>query len=396
MFHIGPVPYKLCYLVLISSFFIWVYAHGSLNITEVYWKQDWKNKQIVYFIILAWGIAMFSIFGNMWFNLFLDKFLYKDTFRQAMIYLLVPMGLIYGSKQKHLNLNFMAYLIPIYYILNIIVMFYYKELDWLSDFYFLADEKSNFHITNDGIFLGTCDNANLTSLTMNMMYIMIVIGIKHGFFTYRSIILKSLLIIFIFTLHILTESKNQLFGAILITMYLIYISRKSVKVDFKLVSKVLTVNILLISVVYGIYAMDNPTLKRYAFYGVQGLKTMGRHFSLSWNDRLDNFLRPVSRLPEGREKFLFSPMYGSGVDGSPDTYANAKLHNDWMDTVVTSGIIGFAMFILMIKKSIQIGGLVMAVPLIFPGMTNSFIRAPQAFILYFIIIGFIISSKENG
>ena len=382
MFHINAFPYKICYIILLFV--------GLIALLKRY-PRTWENTKFLEFLFLFSLLSIFSIMGSLWFNFYFGKLLFYGTLRQVIIYLFASIGILYGMMQRKNNLNYIIYLIPIYLVINIIVIFYYSEVGWLEEFYNLNDERTQnlINIRGAGLFY----NPNISSLTMNMLFLMAVVGIRNNSFHYRSSIVIIGMVYMVFTMHIITGSRNQFVAAVFITLFLIYYlfqKKGKVKNILKYASVFLVITFLSLGLISSVE--NKPYVLKWGF------RNIGKLFIVKnikgTEDKKSLFYRPFEKLNAATERFLFSPVFGSGADGSRDTFAAAKMHNDWFDVLVTSGIIGLVVFLLIVVKTFNIGGYAMAVPFLLPGITNSFIRAPQSFILYFIFLGFLIGQRK--
>ena len=101
----------------------------------------------------------------------------------------------------------------------------------------------------------------------------------------------------------------------------------------------------------------------------------------------EGLLRPVAYISFAQDRFLRSPLLGTGYETTIDTAA-PNYHNDWVIVFITGGVLGLiaylALFIYLVRLEPLLG-----LPLLLPGLTNSILGAPQHLLLLMLLAGVI-------
>jgi hypothetical protein len=96
--------------------------------------------------------------------------------------------------------------------------------------------------------------------------------------------------------------------------------------------------------------------------------------------------------------FSHSPLIGSGFDraerGVFSKESKIGYHSDWSYLLVAGGIFAFAFFLMILFKVWRTHPL-LVLPFFLPGLTNSFMLAPQFFCLFGVFWGYLERRRKN-
>jgi O-antigen ligase len=109
-----------------------------------------------------------------------------------------------------------------------------------------------------------------------------------------------------------------------------------------------------------------------------------------------SYLRPVTHFEIFWDRFTFSPIIGSGIaviNHYPFNYLN--YHNDYFITMATSGLLGGIALLMIIKNIYKKIGPIFIMPFILPALSNSFLKAYIAVILYSFVLGMLWTISDS-
>ena len=96
------------------------------------------------------------------------------------------------------------------------------------------------------------------------------------------------------------------------------------------------------------------------------------------------------------DNFYISPIFGVGSDRSTGNILNRTLyHNDWSEILVSTGLLGIIIYFFISYKLMKIYPLFI-IPLLIPGLTNSFLFQMQITAFYFFFVELIYNNKTSS
>jgi len=101
-------------------------------------------------------------------------------------------------------------------------------------------------------------------------------------------------------------------------------------------------------------------------------------------------LRPLLTLETAYARFSFSPLFGSGFNEArvfPFVQSVQFFHNDWFFVLVTSGLVGFGIWLWIIRTFCMPIDWLVLLPFLLAGLTNTFILSIPSVMFYFFMIG---------
>jgi hypothetical protein len=102
--------------------------------------------------------------------------------------------------------------------------------------------------------------------------------------------------------------------------------------------------------------------------------------------------RPLLMLENASNRFVYSPIFGSGYSSGhpfPFDHPTQNYHNDWFRLILTSGLIGVILIFMIIWRYCLPLGYIVILPFILPGLVNTFLLNIPAVMFYFFMIGFL-------
>lgn len=368
MFHIGNIPFKF-----------------SLIFIVLYWiiKLPWSSFVVSFLIII-----MFSWIGKVFACFFLDQYEIKRTLWFTMNYLVLVLGFLYGVRQSPKNLNWVFPLGILYGAINIAILFLWKSSPFLIKFYHLERRVSEglFDLRNPGVFT----NPNASALGMNLLLLFWVVGKERGLITLRKGYYDVLIFVIGLVANVTFASASGFIAYFLISgIYLFHRFRekfyKGILILFGIAILIFVSNSFLYTQ-YGAGAYRG---------GIYLLSTFDKKINreLSRDSAVDG-----SRIYKIRHAFntvSLSPLWGVGSDRADSKYLESiQYHNDWSEIMVSSGIIGLMALAYMTWRISRIS-LVLIIPFVFPGLTNSFLFTAQVAMAYFIFLGIVLKGYHN-
>ena len=113
---------------------------------------------------------------------------------------------------------------------------------------------------------------------------------------------------------------------------------------------------------------------------------------------LDSWKRPLLTIEQALPRFLISPILGTGFSAGeiePFVIGTNYFHNDLIWMLVVSGGIGMALFLSIFLRFAHKITVLMLVPLVLPGLVNTFVLNVPSMIFYFLMAGIFMAQKNN-
>ena len=364
MFHIFGLSYKPSYLIIL---FLIV---ATKNSSELLFRGSSRNF-ITLFLILAavtflGAITYMTVYGNPQ---------YAVSIRNIIIYIMAPLAFWVGTRETRPTHNYLIVFLLAYAVVTLVLSVFYQELSAVTKFYQLEDEIASgvYSARSQGLF----ENANISALFMTLLFMYFVIGIKYAFIRTRAATFFLAIFSTFVTISIL-QSRNQTVAALVVTvLFLVFLSR-TVRLKRIILGVVISVAMVII--------ISGPLSASLGYDPVARLKNtfaMARDTSSSAH----GLRRPIQALDKATERWLASPLFGTGFDSSGESpFEGTQYHNDWLFVWTSAGMIGLLVLTAIVLLLGRID-LILIVPFAFPGMTNSFIFAPSHFLLLMLLAG---------
>jgi hypothetical protein len=387
MFHIGLISWKISLLII-----------GFWSILLLAKRADYKevchNNDMIVMAIILFVVIISSLLGEILLRINFDVIPSNEVYKGTALYVLMLLSFGFGLKMKNFNVNFILIIFYLSVIINIVFIYFGSYLPFIFDIYYDQESLSKFSVHGvtsvEGFFemerpYGVFGNPNVSMLQVNTILLFIVLLVKYGHL-HTSKFDSFFILVAPVSLATILGSKSQfIVSIILITAYIHFhwikrlISDKIISISFYLIMTLLT--ILMIATFDDVLAD--------ALKGFGRISEFQLLFDSSANDA-KNFLRPIMALEYVLERFKWSPIVGSGyssVSFFPFDWETQYYHNDWFRLLISSGLLGFLSFVILIKRFMLPLGMVAVVLFIIPGMTNTFMLILPSTMFYFFMVG---------
>jgi hypothetical protein len=369
MIHLGGIPFKLSFLYLLG----WVLI----------------NRPSVKLVLPLVGLIFALWLGKIYSFWRYDLFHFEETIFMTVNYGVILVGYTFGLRSRLKDVNWLFGIILLFVTINMLIMLFWQSSTFLINFYNLHVrlEEGLFAYRNPGIF----SNPNVSALASNLLILFWVLARQRGLITLRGSMYDAVVLLLGLITVISFGSKSG-FSAyfIILGSYLLFFLRFNARQT-----------ILSIIVLSGLLLIINKTIMKSDIgsysSGVSTLFTFDKKIqSELYKDHSVDGSR-VYKLIHGFKMWLKAPILGLGGDrkGGSNTIQHLQYHNDWTEVLVSSGLVGFIMLILLVYQTSK-QSLLFIVPFIFPGLTNSFFFTAQIAMAYFLFVGIITSHKNHS
>jgi hypothetical protein len=381
MFHIGPVPFKLGYLLI-----LW---RGPAVLPRPIFVPLW---------VLCGGIAMMGWIGSVYLWSIEDSAEFGQTIRNTAIFLLVPLAFAFGWRTRARSFRFLLWLPLVYFAVNVALTYWYAQLPWLIWFYGLEDRVSSglFDIRSPGIHY----NPNLSALAANLLMLALAAADRAGLLGQTRASWRVAAFASVIGTHLLMGSRGEMLSAFAIGGCWLFYRTGGLQI-YQLRRAVLTaiivVPIVAVTLVFALDALAerNPLVSFVRTQFTSTLTILPSDFT-DPNARTNSILlRPFFEGERAFDRISRSPIWGTGFDtAAVYPYDNVHFHNDWALLFVAGGLLGFVLFGLLVAFTGSFAG-VYLIPFLVTAPSNSFILAPQHLLFYFALLGAVAAAERQ-
>lgn len=365
MFHLAGIPVKLSYVLILVML--------VTNVRLGYVSLDRVTKNL---IIILCGLAIVLALGHLTFLLIFGGDTHANTLRMIVIYVMSSLALITGNSVAPGKHNYLIFLVLIYATATLTISIFHENLGSITRFYGL-EYQSYFEFRKPGLFF----NPNVSALSMTLLYLSIVVGEKYGYIKISAAVKFLLFLVSLATIVVLL-SRNQI-----IAMFLITILATLSKINGKRI--VVAAMFFLTLVVFIGTLRGGIDDLAYDVIGYRPVSNLVSGFSsfTDYSQPAGSLLRPLLQLDEAVQRAVKSPIIGTGadiIDRHP--FKRISYHNDWLFVLVSSGFVGLILFAAFFYQICRVD-LMLAIPFLLPGLTNSLIHAPSHLFFLMLLIG---------
>ena len=371
LWSIGPIPFKFSFLIILYSLF----------------KGIPKNTIIDLFLVL---IGLLWV-GKFYSYVFLNEIDFSQTIRSTINYLLIISAISYSKKIKKIdNLNWIALLAISFSIINIVVLIFGPLFPSIISFYKLDIrlEEGLFFVRNPGIM----GNPNASALIGNLILLFWIIANKFNLITLKSGFWNWVVILSIGLANLSFVSRSGFLAYFLLITWYFFQNFKFKKV----------LNVFLSFVITGflaVYVINkvNPEKTEILSNGVETIINFQNEISDEiTRNRGQGESNRLDKISLAFDNFYISPIFGVGSDRSTGNILNRTLyHNDWSEILVSTGLLGIIIYFFISYKLMKIYPLFI-IPLLIPGLTNSFLFQMQITAFYFFFVELIYNNKTSS
>jgi len=386
MFHIGTIPWKPSYVILLLLTPQLMYARLSSGDTRNTFLNRIQNKTIFYFL----SLITLSLVGQLFFSVNYSINDVGEIGRSISFYLLMLLAFILGLSHKRFQSGQLLYVFIAYAALHFLVTFYGNHFSWLTNLYGDVEMRGTLEVldTPTGV-LGLHSNPNGTMFLLNMILLGLFLGYKFKMGrTYVAVVYGSVIVISI----IIAFQLGSRSGFVTMSVIVVAFIWKIMKARRQSLKGVVSFFVIIVMVAGGTLYVIN------AKYGVIEDSRLYRRIFLKEFDIEEVQERPFIHYEEAADRIMKSPIFGTGYtanQGYPFEHPTNRYHNDWLRITATSGLAGAAIMMLIIWKLSMKGGIIMLLPFILPGMTNTFLLNLPGALVYFLYVGLLWGYDNN-
>jgi len=397
MFRVGPVPFKVSYLILV--FWLIYLLVPSNNVVSKY--NDIRKTFLAFAIILGC-----ILLGELWLTANYNVESYSYTVKNVLTLILAALAFGLGRSSTRFRWEWLLYTLFAAISLNFLFIIFRNNLpSWLISFYYPEHAVSDvigFQSVADIISLvrprGLFGNPNASMLMVNLNLLFVYLAIKNKFLEIRSGTTALTLIILPVFLAVSLSSRGEFLVSILLGFlnYNALIGRFSSR--FRRVIVLSLILLVAMSAFFlGNLGEDSEfTANANRIYKLsQILDTDQTSYDY---DGASNFQRPLIALTTFLGRFPLSPLFGTGISVADSDYLSEGtqyFHNDWMYVLTISGLLGFFGLIWLLRIFVSRIGWSILIPFVIPGLVNTFMLNIPAFISYFLLTGILLASVQQ-
>jgi hypothetical protein len=368
MVHLGAIPFKFSFLYLLVWFLV---KRPSVKLVL----------PLVGLIVALWLGKIFSFWRY-------ELFHFEETIFMTVNYGVILVGYAFGLRSRLKDVNWLFGLIVVFISINLLIMLFWQSSTFLINFYNLQVrlEEGLFAYRNPGIF----SNPNVSALASNLLILFWVLARQRGLITLKGFVYDAIVLLLGLIAAISFGSKSGFSAyAIILFSYLVISFRFSARRT-----------ILSIIVLLGLLIVINKSFMKSNI----GSYTSGITTLVTFDDKIQREIfadhsragSRIFKIKHGFKMWLKAPLWGLGGDRTgSSSLQHIQYHNDWTEVLVSSGLAGFIMLILLVYQTSK-QSLLFIVPFIFPGLTNSFFFTAQIAMAYFLFVGIITSHKNHS
>ena len=365
--HLGGMPFKLSFLYLL----VWFLINRP------------SDKLILPFgglIIALWLGKIFSFWRY-------DLIQFKETIFLTVNYGVILVGYAYGLRLRIRDMNWLFGVIVVFTSINMLIMLFWQSSTFLISFYNLEVrlEQGLFAFRNPGIF----SNPNVSALASNLLMLFWVSARQKGLITLKGILYDviALLLGLITVTSFGSKSGSSAYLIIVVTYITVFLRFNAFRTILSAIIAIALLFVINKSIAKSDIGSYNTGTDTFFSLDEKIQNEFGKDHSVDGSR--------IFKIRHGLNTWQKAPIFGLGADRSgTKSILHIQYHNDWTEVLVSSGLVGIFMLILIVYRISKIS-LLLLVPFIFPGLTNSFFFTAQLAMSYFIFVGIITSNTTQ-
>lgn len=395
MFRVSSVPYKVSYFIL--GFWLIHWSASS--------QKSFDATRDIYRVFSVVGIILSCILlGELWLSVLHTVPTYLDTVRVILTFGFAAMAFGLGRTSTRFD---MACLVPIFFVaitLNVMFIVFKNDLPvWFINFYYPVEATSDdlgFQSVEDIIALtrprGLFGNPNISMLMINIIVLFIHLGLRNQVLKIKSATTAMAIVI----LPVLLSAALASRGEFLVALTLGFLNYRLFYLGLgRLTRKRL--NVLIILFVLMLSVIVERSSNESEFVGnIERIAKIAEVLSKSDDiqQSASTFERPLITFQLFSNRFIYSPLFGSGVSPADGIYfedGTQYFHNDWFFMLTVAGLIGTLSLVWLIRLFVRRLGWPAFIPLVLPGVVNSFMLTIPALIVFFALVGVCMAEIEK-
>ena len=368
VWQLGPISFKISLVIIFGSII----------------KGIPKPKVIGIFFLLI----LFLWIGKMYSFHFLYQTSINETIRISINFMIIISAYLFAKKVKIPdNLNWLVSLNILFGVINILVFVFGPNLPFLISFYSLdlRLEEGLFFVRNPGILT----NPNVSAMASNLLFLFYVVANNNNLISLRNKFWSPT----VFSISLLSllsfQSRSGFIAFGLISLWMLLKNFQLIQIiksGWKLVLFPIIIFFGFKTYMPNEYKIIKNSVDLLSNFDTALIQEINR------DSRQDG--SRIYKLYAAYENFKISPLFGVGSDREDNVRINnIAYHNDFSEVLVSTGLIGLIVYIILIFYISKIE-LILIVPFLFPGLTNAFLFTMQIAAFYFMFVGII--SKHKG
>lgn len=395
MFHVMGLPYKVSYF-LVAFWGFDSFIARSRGITDPDKLRDFRRLAFAFA-----GIIGCAVLGELLLAVNHIIISYADTLNGTLFYILAALAFGLGLSSKKFNLKVLVWVFYTAVALNLAFIFLRSSMpSWISNLYFTELDVQYLNLSNvdsvDKILelgrpRGYFSNPDGSALVVNIIALFIYLGFRRKLLPPPSTVSAIGIIFLPIVTSILLASR----GEFVVSVALCVLNATVIFKDFSKLKRLKLVGVfffLLAGCIFFVQAENHEIssgLDRVSKI-LEILDKKDEDPNNKFEARNQGITRPLLQFEVAYDRFLYSPLFGSGFSpakGYPFTDGTHYFHNDWFRLIVTSGIIGLVLMVWVIRKFCLPVGIAAIIPWLLPGLVNTFMLNVAIFMFYFFMIG---------
>ena len=374
-FHIFGLPFKVSYLIG----FVWLLYFALFDRANPLRKSKEGLRVVGCFL----GIIIVTTLGELT-SFFVAGTDFDYYIKQLFFFIVLISCVVLAYNYHYFNKGYFVFLLIVFCLVNILFGALGSKIP--SFFIKLYISNNDSSVLDYNRINGTLGNPNATLCLMNMIFMAIIVFIRKG----EIHVGASWKMIVLIILPILTNAFINSRGEFLVTAFLEVVFIFSVFQKVKSIRKIIWVVTLAVVFIVGYNILFGYLATQYKTVSFSLSRIMGlfeENYTTVYETGTDSFSeRPFIHLDEFFDRFMFSPIWGSGFDVGPGvlTRSTTAYHNDWFQMFASGGLIGGLLWVCLFVFAARKCGLFYLVPLFVTAISNSFINSPFALGVFFI------------
>lgn len=385
MFHIGGVPIKPSYLILIIWALFVFFINKSID-------KEFLKIGVGFFIIIACALT-----GEIIMDLRYPQMHHNETVWSITIYALAILSYGFAKDVRWFNFNWLWTILLLAVTINFLLIFLSHIFPFLANFYYSKSAASDLGLEGVDEILnmlrprGIFGNPNTSMLQVNIIYLFAILATKAKLCLPPKGVKFFISIAMPISLAFVLGSRSELLVSCFYSIYLCWILWGS--------KSLIYVSLIAIILVSAVFMLSSILERNTGFektdmlnYAISRVTKTNEEF-LTAEDQTQGVKRPLIMFEYAKQRFLFSPLFGTGFNAVENTYpfneSPRYFHNDWLRIIATSGIIGFISLLwILFNYSFRINPILLT-PFILPALTNTFLLSIPTVMFYFFMLGIV-------
>ena len=384
---VGSLPFKLSYLIAFGSIAM-ILWHSLLHGRTTLHGAGKVLRPLTWYIVL-------QFLGQFWAMLFYEIPM-QTEFWKTVIGSVLMVGSVYFGYKCKADIGKIAYWS---FVLNVVIncilaLLGEKAPAFLTNLYSIAVETYIDGYYRNGGMIG---NPNATLLVTNMMLLLIIVLYKFDKIKLSNIKVASVYMLSI-AADIIVSSRGELLQTVGLLAYFTYLQVKKNPDVMKLLARMIAVVgiiVLTMALFWGDIVEKYPNIQE----SWDRMASLADIMDTTAEDaEVSSIARPFLRTDLFWNRFKHSPIWGTGIEGGsahPDfVKGTTGYHNDFFLILASTGIVGFLLWMSIIKHAVKKIGWCMLAPFVVTAISNTFVRSYFGTMIYFFIIGYVLYLQD--